>query len=147
MNINNTNKCKECKKLERESEGQVKVTHCETKNGKHHSSHDQPALCLLLSPGEDNESKIELWFNKGGIHRNNNPAIISCNGDYQWYHNGVPHRKNNEQAIDWCGFQAWAEDGLAHRTNGPALIEVNGTKHWCIRGEEMTEDEFNKRKK
>lgn len=146
MKICNNKICNDCKQLEKKYQNLLKIVICKTKNGAHHSVNDRPAWVALINYKQDDEEKYECWYSHGELHRLHGPAIVCCSGDFQWFKNDQVHRENNEQAIEWEEMQIWAENSLAHRTDGPAIIEADGTKHWCIRGEEMTEDEFNKRK-
>ena len=41
----------------------------------------------------------------------------------------------------------WYQNGHLHRTDGPAVEYAGGRKFWWINGVEITEEEFNARKK
>lgn len=62
----------------------------------------------------------KYWSNsKGQFHRIKGPAYEGINGDKCWY--------LNDQF---------------HRLDGPAIIKNNGHKEWYIRGERLSEEEF-----
>ena len=45
-------------------------------------------------------------------------------------------------------YLAWFnKSGMVHREDGPAVVWPNGAKQWCINGKNLTEDEFNRRKR
>ena len=86
----------------------------------------------------------ERWHNElGQLHRTDGPAVIHSNGDQFWYLNGMKHRTDGPAVIFTSGYQIWHLNGHLHRTNGPAIIYPNGDKQYWIRGNRLTEDEFN----
>jgi hypothetical protein len=74
------------------------------------------------------------WFDiLGQQHRDNDqPAVISANGDREWYQHSQRHRDNDQPAIIYAyGTQAWFQHGKYHRDNNqPAVIRANGTQIW-----------------
>lgn len=86
-----------------------------------------------------------LWVNKKNqLHRKNGPAVEYTNGDTEWWSKNKPHREGGP-AIELNGDKEWFLYGERHRIDGPAIELANGDKHWYINGEELTEEEFNKK--
>ena len=85
---------------------------------------------------KDREMKI--------LHRTDGPAIEYIAGKF-WYIDGKRHRTDGA-AIEWSGgTKEWYIDDMLHRTDGPAIEYASGTKSWYINGENLTEEEFNRR--
>lgn len=69
----------------------------------------------------------------------------------RWYKEGteILHREGGP-AVEWtkgvhAGAKIWWVDGLRHREDGPAIIYEDGSKYWCLNGECVSEEEFNRR--
>ena len=45
------------------------------------------------------------------------------------------------------GTQYWFVGDKLHNEHGPASVYADGTKFWYIKGEQITEEEFNSRNK
>ena len=43
------------------------------------------------------------------------------------------------------GDKKWYLNGKLHREHGPAIERVDGYKEWVLKGERLTEEEFNQR--
>ena len=86
------------------------------------------------------------WYNEDGqLHREDGPAVEWANGDKFWCINGQFHREDGP-AIEYAnGAKSWWINDQLHREDGPAIEYANGDKLWWINGEELTEEEFNKR--
>ena len=71
---------------------------------------------------------------------------IGC-GDKYWYKNGKLHREDGP-AVEWTdGGKCWYKNGKLHRGDGPAAEYASGGKEWWINGKQLTEKEFNKKRK
>jgi hypothetical protein len=46
---------------------------------------------------------------------------------------------------DANGHKEWYLNDKLHREDGPAVDDANGTKSWWLKGEQLTEEEFNRR--
>ena len=67
----------------------------------------------------------EIWKNeKGQIHREDGPAVINSDGTHEWWLNGKLHRED-----------------------GPAIVRNDGLYQWWINGKNLTEQQFNDRKR
>ena len=56
------------------------------------------------------------------------------------------YHRTDGPAIEWAGgTKEWYIDDMLHRTDGPAIEYASGTKSWYINGENLTEEEFNRR--
>lgn len=88
------------------------------------------------------------YYKNGKQHREDGPAIEYDNGDYEWYINGLLHREDGP-AIRFHDDKtnktrlSWYIDNELHREDGPAYIDEDGKFHWFLRGEKLTEEEFN----
>jgi hypothetical protein len=58
-----------------------------TKNGKFHSSDDQPAISRA--------NGYKAWYNEGKLHRSNGMPAIICNHYHAWYIDGIFQRIQN----------------------------------------------------
>jgi len=88
-------------------------------------------------------NKKEYFNSNGELH---GEVIEYANGDKEWYVDGKLHREDGP-AVEWAnGTKNWFLNDLLHREDGPAIEGANGTKEWWIKGEELTEEEFNSRK-
>ena len=81
---------------------------------------------------------------EGQLHRTHGPAIIHPDGEEHWYQNGVLHRIGGAAITYSSGTKAWYRNGVLHRTDGAACI-LNGIRYWFLNGEEVSEEEFNRR--
>lgn len=52
-----------------------------------------------------------------------------------------------EVFVDAEGTRYWYQDDELSRLDGPAIEYKDGSKAWFIRGEELTEQQFNERMK
>ena len=59
-------------------------------------------------------------------------------------HLGERHRVHGPAVIYPGGICAWYQYGKLHRTDGAACI-LNGIRYWFLNGEEVSEEEFNRR--
>ena len=80
----------------------------------------------------------------GEYHRTAGPAIVSHTGEQHWYQNGKLHREDGPAGIYSNGSLLWYRNGVLHRTDGAACI-LTGIRHWFLNGEEVSEEEFNRR--
>jgi hypothetical protein len=90
-----------------------------------------------ITPG----SYKERWVDKkGGLHREDGPAIIYNNGSYSWYKHGAFHRVDGP-AVSMPSWEGWFIDALYHREGGPAYTnKMNGNKQYFLNGAEVTEE-------
>ena len=65
----------------------------------------------------------------------------------EWYLNGNYHREDGPAIEYISGDKEWFLNGQLHREDGPACEYADGTKEWYLEGEELTEEQFLKRKK
>lgn len=75
----------------------------------------------------------QYWFRYGMQHRDNDlPAVIHANGTHEWYQLGKLHRTDDKPAIIHInGNQYWYQLGNIHRDNNlPAIIYASGTHEW-----------------
>lgn len=82
------------------------------------------------------------------LDRDNGPAITTNKGSEHWYKDGKRHRVGGPAVWYWNGTQVWKQNDECHREDGPAYISCRNAdgyqeKRWYIRGEELTEEEFN----
>lgn len=88
------------------------------------------------------------YYKNGKEHREDGPAIEYDNGDYEWYCNGMLHRENGP-AIRFHNDKtnktrlSWYINNELHREDGPAYIDEDGDFHWFLRGEMITQEEYN----
>ena len=87
-------------------------------------------------PAVTQDNDLQLWYQKGQVHRDNGPAIICKDGTRAWYQNGLLHRDNDLPAlIDASGTREWYQRGLLHRNNDlPAIVYAKGTRAWYQNG-------------
>jgi hypothetical protein len=88
-------------------------------------------------------SRTEWWLNDER-HREGGPAVQWANGDETWYAHGQLHREDGP-AMAWGGVKFWYLNGQLHRSDGPAIEGSRGRKEYWLNGENLSEDEFNKR--
>ena len=81
---------------------------------------------------------------EGEYHRTAGPAVVTHTGEQHWFQNGVPHRTDGPAVIYSNGALLWYRNGVLHRTDGAACI-LNGIRYWFLNGEEVSEEEFNRR--
>ena len=64
----------------------------------------------------------------------------------EWYNlEGQRHRLDGP-AVEWSdGHKEWCVNDKLHREDGPAIEWSDGSKSWWINGQELTEDEFNRK--
>ena len=91
------------------------------------------------------------WFNMEGVlHRIDGPAVEGSDGNKSWWVNGKLHRVDGPAVESPDGSKSWWVKGKLHRLDGPAYEEsngYNGYKEWWIEGEQLTEEEFNRKVK
>ena len=112
----------------------------------------------------DVENNREVWYkeNTKEYHRENGPAYILYyeNGAKQFenYHlNNKLHNENGPASIHYdmdgnLTYQQWSTKRKFHNENGPARIWYNKDgsikdRQWWIDDKQLTEEEFNNRKK
>ena len=75
------------------------------------------------------------WRNeKGQLHREDGPALITSRGDCHWYINGELHRKDGPALDRTNGNKEWYINGKLHREDGPAVEYTDGEKEWWVDG-------------
>lgn len=92
---------------------------------------ERPFIYCHVWVGSDYQSlTAPEWqkFNKGQIHRENQPAVIFYNNSQHWYRNGKLHREDDKPAIvdKGTGCLSWFINGKLHRINKPARVLLNG---------------------
>ena len=136
-------------------------------NGKRHRT-DGPAV--------EDVNGYKAWYLYGLRHKEDGPAREWANGSKEWHidgkklteaefnnrstctvdSDGTKRWRNKEgqlhrtdgPAIEWSdGDKDWWVNDQLHREDGPAIECASGTKFWYIEGNELTEEEFNKRQK
>jgi len=69
-------------------------------------------------------------------------------GTIRWYNENNELHREDGPAIEWFnGSKSWYLNGNLHREDGPAIECSNGDKAWYIKDKQLTEEEFNNRKK
>ena len=89
----------------------------------------------------------KTWYLNGKKHREDGPAVEDPYGYKEWWINGQHHREDGPAVEDTNGDKEWWINGKLHREDGPALEWGDGNKEWYLNGEELTEEEFNARKR
>ena len=90
------------------------------------------------------------WRHRCGyLHREDGPAFEDADGTKEWHLNGLHHRIGKPATEYADGSKEWWVDGQHHREDGPAVEYLTGNikKEWWLNGEEVTQEEFEKRKK
>ena len=65
----------------------------------------------------------------------------------KWRVGGKKHREDGP-AIEWADDRrSWFINGKRHREDGPAIEGHDGENYWFINGVELTEEEFNARRR
>ena len=99
----------------------------------------------LSSIVETDEFGTVMYLNAAGRrHRLHGPAVIYANGNCYWYRDGLLHRDNAPAVVYHNGSLLWYRNGKRHRTDDAACI-LNGIRYWFLHGEEVSEEEFNRR--
>ena len=81
------------------------------------------------------------WSLNGQRHREDGPALITCDGTKIWYQNGKIHRDAGP-AIEYTNGDAyWYQYGDLHREDGPAM-DFKKLKRWYLNDVLHTEDLF-----
>ena len=88
----------------------------------------------------------KLWHLNGQFHREDGPAVELANGTKYWFLNGHLHREDGPAVEYASGTKEWFINGQCHREDGPAIEYASGTKEWFLNGQELTREEFNRRK-
>ena len=88
----------------------------------------------------------KLWHLNGQFHREDGPAVERANGTKYWFLNGHLHREDGPAVEYASGTKEWFLNGQCHREDGPAIEYASGTKEWFLNGQELTREEFNRRK-
>jgi hypothetical protein len=88
------------------------------------------------------DNKDIAFYKDGGLHRENNPAIIYSSGSKMWALNDKMHRLDGPSFTS-KSTDLWHKDGVLHREDGPAMIikEINAQKYF-IDGKELSLNEF-----
>ena len=89
----------------------------------------------------------KTWYLNGKKHREDGPAVEDPYGYKEWWINGQHHREDGPAVVDPNGDEEWWFNGKLHREDGPALVWADGNKEWYLNGKELTEEEFNARKR
>ena len=87
----------------------------------------------------------KYWYLNGKRHREDGPAIECSNGGKYWYLNDKRHREDGPAIEDSAGGESWYLNDKLHREDGPAIEYSDGFKAWFILGEQLTEQQFNRR--
>ena len=84
-------------------------------------------------------------YREGKLHREDGPAAEYPDGSKEWSRNGKLHREDGP-AAEWSdGSKSWWRNGELHRDDGPAIVNDEGYKAWWVDGKRMSEEEFNRR--
>jgi hypothetical protein len=70
---------------------------------------------------------------------------VFSNGTKYWRLNGKRHREDGPAVEYTNGNKFWYLNDKQHREDGPAVEWISGSKAWFLNGENLTEEEFNKR--
>ena len=98
-------------------------------------------------PAIDDSHGYKVWYLNGELHREDGPAVEYSDGYKAWYLNGKQHREDGP-AIEYCdGSKAWFLNYKRHREDGPAIENSDGSRYWYLNDKELSEKEFNNRKK
>ena len=68
------------------------------------------------------------------LHREDGPAIESCDGNKWWYINGRLHREDGPAVKYLDGYKEWWINGRLHRIDGPAIEYESGDQSWYFNG-------------
>ena len=99
---------------------------------------------LLLT---ESESKV-LKLKRGEFAPKNYTGVAEWpNGTKYWYLNDQRHREDGPAVEYSGGSKFWYLNGQRHREDGPAYEHTNGIKYWFLNDREVTEEEFNQRRK
>lgn len=83
------------------------------------------------------------WYCHGQVHRDNGPAV-KHDGKHEWYQHDELHREDGPAVEIFNGPQAgllqWMQQGKRHRDDGPAYVHPDGTQEWWCRGQQHRED-------
>jgi hypothetical protein len=101
------------------------------------------------------ENGNKYWRVDGKFHREDGPAVVLAtsawpkrlNGSKEWYINGNLHREDGPAIEIDNGTKYWYINNKLHREDGPAIEFADGSKYWYIDGMELTEKDFNNRKR
>jgi len=77
------------------------------------------------------------WYRNDKIHRDGDkPAIVMADGSEEWYKDGKRHREGDEPAAVYAyGDKYWWKNDKRHRDGDkPAIVEANGDKEWWKNG-------------
>jgi len=67
-----------------------------------------------------------VYYYKFGIrHRDDGPAFLSNNGDYEYYRYGLLHKDNNVPAVKCGNRYSYYVNNLLHNDKGPAIEDEN----------------------
>lgn len=88
------------------------------------------------------DGTTEWKLPNGLYHRENGPAITSCDRKTKaWYINGKLHREDGPAFISDTE-KRWYVNGVIHREDGPAIEYQNGDDEWYINGKKFSFEEF-----
>lgn len=97
----------------------------------------------LDGPALEFTDGTKAWYRDNLRHRDDGPAVEGGpDGDKQWYRHGKLHRSAGAAFELASGTKAWYHDGAQHRNDGPAEVLATGDESWVLRGEEMTQSQF-----
>lgn len=96
-------------------------------------------------PAIVSENGNNTWYKDGLIHREGKPAIKYADGAIGWYINGKRHRIGGPAVTLACGIKSWWKHDKLHREDGPAVDYGDGDLEWFINGKKLTEKEFNEK--
>ena len=97
-------------------------------------------------PASIHSNGAVFYYQHGEIHREDGPAVIHPNGEICYYQHGKIHRDYGPAVIHPNGEICYYQHGKIHSDYGPAIIYSNGKVEYFLNDEEITEEEFNKRK-
>lgn len=80
--------------------------------------------------------QLQIWYQNGKLHRDNDLPAVITSGNQFWFQNGIKHRDNNLPAeIYKDGYQSWFRNGVLHRDDDlPAVVYPNGRQWWYQHG-------------
>lgn len=72
----------------------------------------------------------EFYNEKGKLHNDNGPALITPHDTKAYYKNGKLHRTNGPAIIFSNGIKMWYQNGKCHRDDGPSFTSPYNTEMW-----------------
>ncbi len=102
----------------------------------------QKQMRIAVEAGDTNQDNIYNLKPNGDVIR----ITTHDRGTYKeiisYYRNGYAHRDNGPAVITKHA-EIYCQDGQRHRLDGPAVVCRSGCLQWWVRGEHLTEEEFN----